>query len=182
MMTITPSLASLGAALLLTGCACLQPVSGNRLAVSLNAVDDTGNGPVLGQVVITENRHGVVFTPALKGLQPGLHGFHVHEKPSCAPAQKEGKTLPAQAAGGHYDPQASKRHGLPWGDGHLGDLPPLFVAADGSASQPVLAPRLRLNDLPGHALMVHAGGDNHADHPAPLGGGGARVACGVIQP
>jgi len=29
--------------------------------------------------------------------------------------------------------------------------------------------------------MVHAEGDNHADHPAPLGGGGARMACGVIQ-
>jgi Cu-Zn family superoxide dismutase len=29
--------------------------------------------------------------------------------------------------------------------------------------------------------MVHAGGDNHADQPAPLGGGGARVACGVID-
>jgi Cu-Zn family superoxide dismutase len=28
--------------------------------------------------------------------------------------------------------------------------------------------------------MIHAGGDNHADHPAPLGGGGARMACGVI--
>ncbi len=28
--------------------------------------------------------------------------------------------------------------------------------------------------------MVHAGGDNHADHPAPPGGGGARVVCGVI--
>jgi Cu-Zn family superoxide dismutase len=27
---------------------------------------------------------------------------------------------------------------------------------------------------------VHAGGDNHSDHPAVLGGGGARVACGVI--
>jgi Cu-Zn family superoxide dismutase len=28
--------------------------------------------------------------------------------------------------------------------------------------------------------MLHAGGDNHSDHPAPLGGGGARIACGVI--
>jgi Cu-Zn family superoxide dismutase len=28
--------------------------------------------------------------------------------------------------------------------------------------------------------MIHVGGDNHADHPAPLGGGGARLACGVI--
>jgi Cu-Zn family superoxide dismutase len=54
------------------------------------------------------------------------------------------------------------------------------VAADGTATQPVLAPRLKLADVQGHALMVHAGGDNHSDHPAPLGGGGARVACGVI--
>jgi Cu-Zn family superoxide dismutase len=30
--------------------------------------------------------------------------------------------------------------------------------------------------------MVHAGGDNHADHPAPLGGGGMRILCGVIPP
>lgn len=29
--------------------------------------------------------------------------------------------------------------------------------------------------------MVHAGGDNHSDHPQPLGGGGARFACGVIK-
>jgi Cu-Zn family superoxide dismutase len=28
--------------------------------------------------------------------------------------------------------------------------------------------------------MIHVGGDNHADHPEKLGGGGARVACGVI--
>jgi superoxide dismutase, Cu-Zn family len=27
---------------------------------------------------------------------------------------------------------------------------------------------------------VHAGGDNHSDHPQPLGGGGARVACWLI--
>jgi Cu-Zn family superoxide dismutase len=29
--------------------------------------------------------------------------------------------------------------------------------------------------------MVHAGGDNFADHPQPLGGGGPRIACGVIK-
>ena len=54
------------------------------------------------------------------------------------------------------------------------------MAADGSAATPVLAPRLKLADVQKRSLMVHAGGDNHADHPAPLGGGGARVGCGVI--
>ncbi|HAQ86214.1 MAG TPA: superoxide dismutase [Cu-Zn] SodC1, partial [Pseudomonas sp.] len=44
------------------------------------------------------------------------------------------------------------------------------------------APRLKsLGDLKGHALMVHEGGDNYSDEPKPLGGGGARVACGVIE-
>lgn len=64
----------------------------------------------------------------------------------------------------------------------MGDLPVLIVAADGMAHQPVLAPRIdELDKIKGLALMVHAGGDNHADHPEPLGGGGARVACGVIK-
>jgi Cu-Zn family superoxide dismutase len=114
-------------------------------------------------------------------LVPGVHGFHLHQNPSCDAKENDGKMVAALAAGGHYDPQQSKRHDSPWGDGHLGDLPPLYVNADGSANQPVLAPRLKTADLAGRSLMVHAGGDNHADHPAALGGGGARVACGVIQ-
>ena len=52
--------------------------------------------------------------------------------------------------------------------------------ANGNTS-PVLAPRLKMADLKGRALMIHAGGDNYADQPAPLGGGGVRWACGVIQ-
>jgi len=54
-------------------------------------------------------------------------------------------------------------------------------SADGSANYPVLAPRLKkISEIKGHALMIHAGGDNHADMPKPLGGGGDRMACGVI--
>jgi Cu-Zn family superoxide dismutase len=70
---------------------------------------------------------------------------------------------------------------MPWDDGgHLGNLPALVVDNDGNATMPVLAPRLKLADLQGRSLMIHAGGDNHADHPAPLGGGGPRTACGVV--
>jgi Cu-Zn family superoxide dismutase len=110
-----------------------------------------------------------------------LHGFHVHENPDCGPKEKDGKKIPALAAGGHYDPAASKRHGLPWGDGHLGDLPSLFVDAMGNANNPVLAPKLKIADVKGRSLMIHAGGDNHSDHPDPFGGGGARMVCGIIQ-
>jgi Cu-Zn family superoxide dismutase len=147
----------------------------------LNLVDEKGIGKSVGSVVASETSFGVVFTPTLTGLPPGLHGFHVHENPSCEPKEKDGKNVAALAAGGHLDPAGTKRHGLPWGDGHLGDLPPLFVDAKGSAEQPVLAPRLKLADLKGRSLMIHAGGDNHSDHPEPLGGGGGRFACGVVK-
>jgi len=149
--------------------------------VTVNAADAKGPGAAVGTVRIVETPYGLAFYPKLSGLPAGLHGFHVHENASCAPGQQGANMVAAAAAGGHFDPQGTKKHGEPWGDGHLGDLPPLYVAADGSANQPVLAPRLKsLSDVQNHALMVHAGGDNHSDQPAPLGGGGARIACGVI--
>jgi superoxide dismutase, Cu-Zn family len=154
--------------------------SSHQVVVSLHHVDENGVGQDVGTVTITESDYGLVFTPALKDLPAGLHGFHLHQNPSCDPQEKDGKMTPAQAAGGHYDPMATNVHDTPWGNGHLGDLPPLFVDTDGTATHPVLAPRLRFRDLFDHALMVHAGGDNHSDHPAALGGGGTRMSCGVI--
>jgi superoxide dismutase, Cu-Zn family len=152
-----------------------------ELSVSVALVDATGAGKALGTVRVSESPYGLVFTPSLAGLPPGIHGFHVHENPSCAPQMRDGAPVAALAAGGHLDPQKTGRHGTPWGDGHLGDLPGLVVLTDGQATTPVLAPRLKLDDVKRRSLMVHVGGDNHADHPAPLGGGGARLACGVID-
>jgi Cu-Zn family superoxide dismutase len=149
--------------------------------VQMYMVDAKGTASSIGTVTIAESKYGLVFLPALKGLPGGLHGFHLHQNPSCDPKEKDGKVVPALAAGGHYDPNDSKQHGTPWGDGHLGDLPPLFVDAEGNANQPVLAPRLKVTDIAGRSLMLHAGADNYADHPAALGGGGARMACGVIK-
>lgn len=161
---------------------CAFSLQAASLSVPLNAVSSDGIGKQVGIVRIETSDYGLVFTPQLSGLQPGTHGFHVHAEGSCAVAEKDGKKVAAGAAGGHWDPEKTGKHGYPWGNGHLGDLPSLYVNADGKTSQPVLAPRLEeLAALKGHALMVHAGGDNHADHPAPLGGGGDRVACGVIE-
>jgi Cu-Zn family superoxide dismutase len=152
------------------------------LSVPIHAVDaSTGKGQALGSVTIAETAGGLTFTPALAGLPPGPHGFHVHQNASCDPTEADGKKVPAGAAGGHLDPHASKAHHGPGKEGHAGDLPRLDVATDGTAKQPVQAPQLKtLADVKGRALMIHAGGDNYADQPAPLGGGGARIACGVI--
>lgn len=148
--------------------------------VAMDKIDADGSTQSVGTVTISETEYGLVFTPALSGLEPGMHGFHLHQNASCAPAEKEGQMVAALSAGGHFDPKNTGEHGTPWGEGHAGDLPALYVDTDGKAERAVLAPRLTMADLPGRAIMVHAGGDNHSDHPAALGGGGARVACGVI--
>ncbi|MBN6031202.1 superoxide dismutase family protein [Pantoea ananatis] len=149
--------------------------------VTIHEVSPQGIGKSVGTVNIEETQYGLQFTPMLTGLKPGIHGFHVHAKGSCEPGESEGKTVAAGAAGGHLDPDNTGKHLGPYGEGHLGDLPALYVDDQGKASYPVLAPRIKnLSEIKGKALMVHVGGDNHADHPKPLGGGGARFACGVI--
>ena len=148
--------------------------------VKMRVAEPGGAGASVGTIRVVETTYGLVFYPTLSGLPPGLHGFHVHENPSCEPGIKEGKPTAALSAGGHYDPKNTKIHGEPWGKGHLGDLPALYVDPDGNATTPLLAPRLRMKNIGHRSLMIHVGGDNHADHPAPLGGGGARMACGVI--
>ncbi|WP_343554491.1 superoxide dismutase [Cu-Zn] SodC [Pantoea sp.] len=160
---------------------CVANAQAATQDVTLYEATAQGIGTEIGKVTLSETPYGVQFTPALTGLKPGIHGFHVHAKGSCETSLSEGKTVAAGAAGGHFDPQNSGKHLGPYGDGHLGDLPALFVTEDGKSDYPVVAPRIKsLDEIKGKALMVHVGGDNHADHPQPLGGGGARFACGVI--
>ena len=157
------------------------PVFAADVVATMNLVNEQGVSKDIGTITISEGPKGLVFTPKLSGLTPGPHGFHVHQNPDCAAGMKDGKQVPGFAAGGHYDPAGTGKHEGPEGKGHLGDLPVLTVGADGTASTAVTAPRLKMSDVKGHSLMIHAGGDNYSDQPAPLGGGGARVACGVIK-
>jgi len=147
-----------------------------QITVSMNAISASGVGAPIGTVALSDGPNGLVIHPDLKQLTPGEHGFHVHTNPDCS--AKDGAGM---AAGGHYDPAQAGKHLGPRGEGHLGDLPALAVAADGTATQPVTVRRLKVADVKGRSLMIHAGGDNYSDEPKPLGGGGARVACGVIK-
>lgn len=145
------------------------------------SMTDLNTGKNVGKMHITENQYGTVFKPELAGLPPGMHGFHIHENPSCASKIVKEKKVRGAGAGGHFDPYKTGKHGYPWIDtNHLGDLPALSVDKNGRASYPVLAPRLTLKDLKGRAVMIHAGGDTYSDQPHALGGGGARLICGVI--
>jgi Cu-Zn family superoxide dismutase len=167
-------------AALLASAPALAASGPKPIKVPVNLIDTTGVGKPVGTITISETADGLVFATNLKGLPPGEHGFHLHEKGSCAPADKEGKATAGQSAGGHFDPDATKVHKGPAGGGHKGDLPKLEVSEKGTSTAKLKAAGLKLSDVEGKALMIHEGGDNYADAPKPLGGGGARIACGVV--
>jgi Cu-Zn family superoxide dismutase len=149
--------------------------------VDVHAVTAEGVGASIGTVTFRDTENGLEISPSLKGLTPGEHGFHIHENPDCAPKEKDGKMTAAQAAGPHYDPRATGKHLGPHGGGHGGDLPKIVAGQDGIASTTLRVEGLKIADILNRSVMVHAGGDNYSDNPAPLGGGGARIACGVIK-
>lgn len=171
-----------GKLLLILACCSGWDLQAAENTVTLNKVTTKGVGDAIGTVSIQETPYGLVFSPKLSHLTPGIHGFHLHTKGDCAPAEVGGKVIAAGAAGGHWNPKDAHDHEAPWGEGHLGGLPALTVDKKGEAELPVLAPRIKtLGELQGLSLVVHEGGDNYSDQPKPLGGGGGRVACGVIR-
>lgn len=168
----------------ITSCALLFSLSSlaqaDQIHATLHEVSASGVGKEVGTVKAKDTAAGLEMHVQVEGLTPGEHGFHMHTNPSCEAALKDGVLASAWAAGPHFDPANSGHHAGPNGNGHLGDLPLLTADADGKVNLKIIAPHLKEADLNGHSFMVHAGADNYADQP-PLGGGGARIICGVIE-
>ena len=83
---------------------------------SANArLDSTKGNNVTGNVTFAQKGGKVVVKAEVRGLTPGLHGFHIHEKGDCSSGD-------GMSAGGHFNP-GKKLHGGP-GDSerHGGDL------------------------------------------------------------
>lgn len=169
----------LTAAMLVAGVAY---AAADTATVTMNVIDANGVGKEIGTLSLSDSKDGLQITPRLAGLPPGDHGFHVHVNPNCGPGNgPDGKPAAGLAAGGHYDPAGTAKHLGPSGAGHKGDMPVLSVDASGAAIKTAMAPHLTVTDAKGRSFMIHAGGDNYADQPAPLGGGGPRIACGVTK-
>lgn len=125
----------------------------------------------------------VEISAKISGLTPGAHGVHIHETASCeAPA--------FTTAGGHFD-AGPFGHSNPVDLNHpyhSGDIPNLIADKHGhgrldhTTSRITLSPGpLTVFDANGSAVIVHFGPDRGLPGVAGASGG-ARVACGVIQP
>ena len=138
---------------------------------------DTG-GAVIGKATFEQTPHGVLMNVEVAGLPPGAHGIHLHAVGACTPDFK--------AATGHINPDGVP-HGLRHPDGpDHGDLPNLFVGADGSARAEFFTVLVTVSggrmpallDEDGSTVIIHENPDDHLTQP--IGGAGGRIACGVI--
>ena len=163
----------LTSSLALAASALAEPVT-----AKINAITAEGVGAEIGKATLADGKDGLTITIEAKGLATGEHGVHVHEKGDCAPGDKDGKKVAGLAAGPHFDPDKAAKHAGPHGAGHKGDLPKLIVEG-AEVKATLVAPRLKLADVTGRALIIHEGGDTYSDTPE-LGGGKARIACAVI--
>ncbi len=166
---------------LLSGIAFCTAATAETAQITMYELTADGNGPALGVITLTDTEDGLRIDESLSGLTPGVHGMHIHENGSCEATVADGVTVLGGAAGGHYDPKKTGKHLGPESDGHMGDLPVLTVKADGTANATVYVEDVEVADFKGRALIIHAGGDNYQDTPKPLGGGGDRIACGIVE-
>lgn len=67
--------------------------------VPMNLVSAEGVPKAIGTITVNETPYGLLFTPNLKSLPAGMHGFHVHENGSCEAGMKDGVKGAALAAG-----------------------------------------------------------------------------------
>lgn len=169
----------LGLVLLLSGCSDYYAGARSDVYITTTA----GLGQKIGEVSFQDTSDGLLVTVDLQNIPQGEHGFHIHQNPDCgALADAHGQMQPALKAGGHYDPYKTGHHlGPNQKQGHQGDLPYLTADQNGQVKTSFYMPNLQVKDIKNRSLIVHAGGDNYRDTPLPLGGGGARIACGVIE-
>ena len=169
MKNIVIAAAALG---LLAGCAS-NPEGGATASARLSPASGS---KVQGNITFTQvGPNRVRVSGEVTGHQPGMKGFHIHEKGDCSSAD-------GMSAGGHFNPHGAK-HGATPAVGHAGDMGNLTFSDAGRATIDITFEGLTLdrkatNGIIGRAVIVHAAPDDQKTDPT--GNAGGRVACGVI--
>lgn len=141
------------------------------------------DGERIGQVELFAAGGGTLMRLELQGLPPGPKAIHIHSVGSCEDACDG-----FMESGGHLNPD-NRKHGLLNPEGpDAGDLTNFYVHENGYAWAEMFTSLASLDgsvgatilDQDGAALVIHENPDDH--YSQPIGGAGARIACGVIRP
>ena len=168
---------------------------------SAKAILATATGASLGSVEFKTERGHTEVRVRLVGA-PGVdafHGFHIHANDvatngdGCVADPSAAASTWFASADGHYNPTGQTH------SHHVGDMPVVYVNADGSVETRFRIDKINPGDLSGKVVILHAGADNFGNIPlgvgatqytansadattatAKTGNAGDRVACGVI--
>ncbi|RJY09680.1 superoxide dismutase family protein [Aurantiacibacter aquimixticola] len=119
----------------------------------------------------------VTLNASFTGLSAGTHAVHLHTTGDCTAND-------FTSAGGHLNPRGNEHGTLNPQGAHLGDLPNVTIAADGTGTMSTLLRGTAdfvgdsVFDADGTAIVVHEGADDYRSDPA--GDAGSRVACGLV--
>ena len=128
-------------------------------------------------LLLSKPGKGTVIRGKITGLEPGEHGFHIHEYGDLSNG--------CESAGGHYNPDGTDHGDL--AQGHVGDLGNIVADDEGVAEFTIKAQRVKLageQSVVGRAIVVHSGKDDLGKggdaESLKTGNAGDRLACGVI--
>ena len=180
--------ATAGLGALMSGCVAITENHYGRDDQSVARIGDfgeatliNGSGERIGRATLTQGPSGLLIRVEADGLTPGWHGIHIHAVGECS--------APFTSAGSHINHEDDKRpHGLLNAEGpDDGDLPNIYAAAQGRVRAEIFTTRARIApegpgqwlwDADGSALVIHENADDHMAQP--IGGAGARIACGIM--
>ncbi|MFN7620854.1 MAG: superoxide dismutase family protein [bacterium] len=157
------------------------PPSTSIPAPVATAVLKTTDGSDAGFVTAYRGPLGILLRVEGRGWPAGWHGVHLHAVGRC-------DTPGFTSAGAHVNHAEARPHGLlnHAGGPDLGDLQNIWAGPDGTANAEVYLAGsglgmqgMDLLDSDGLSFLVHANPDDHITQP--IGGAGARIACGVFE-
>ncbi len=146
----------------------------DRVTKAVAVIHALGDHKVSGTVTFTQLSDGVEIVAELTGLQPGQHGFHVHEFGDCS-------MVDGKCAGGHFNPTGAPHGGPDSEKRHVGDLGNLKADGEGKVAYKRVDKVISLNganSIIGRSIIIHAKPDDLKSQPA--GDAGDRIGCGTI--
>ena len=145
-----------------------------NLAHAVVVLSPTEGSETQGIVTFTQVESGVLVVADIVGLEPGAHGFHIHEFGDCSASD-------GTSAGGHFNPGGTEHAAPSASHRHVGDLGNVTADDSGTAHYEYTDTHIVFtgpNSIIGRGVIVHAGEDDLTTQPT--GAAGARVACGVV--
>ena len=143
-------------------------------------IESKSGSKLKGKATFTKNDKGeIVLRVEVSDAPGGEHAVHIHEKGDCS--SPDGKS-----AGDHWNPTHMEhgKWGAPGDHHHLGDIGNLTVGPDGKGTITLDTTKWTaggggVNDVIGHAIVIHGGVDDFKTQPS--GNAGPRIGCGVIK-